>query len=135
MRLRSELPCDRPIVPPCVGLLSSVRGAADVYAQTSSCSVIAQNQYVRDVLFEYYYWNHELPRIKPDVFPSPEAYLEAVRYRPLDVTYSYIANRAEQDAFFSDEPVRRPGHLDAVQRRRRCGCRRCSPTARRRRPG
>jgi C-terminal peptidase prc len=85
-----------------VGLLPSVRGAADVYAQTSSCSVLAQNTYVRDVLFEYYYWNHELPRVSPAFFPSPETYLEAVRYRPLDVTYSYIANRAEQEAFFSD---------------------------------
>jgi carboxyl-terminal processing protease len=85
-----------------VGLLPSVRGAAEVYAQTSSCSVIAQNQYVRDVLFEYYYWNQELPRISPVFFPSPETYLEAVRYRPLDVSYSYIANRAEQEAFFSD---------------------------------
>jgi C-terminal peptidase prc len=85
-----------------VGLLPSVRGAADLYAQGSTCSVIAQNQFVRDVLFEYYYWNEELPRVSPVFFPTPEAYLEAVRYRPLDVTYSYIANRAEQEAFFSE---------------------------------
>ena len=85
-----------------IALLSSARGAADAYAQSGSCSVIAQNQFVRDVLFEYYYWNKELPRVSPVFFPTPEAYLEAVRYRPLDVTYSYIANRAEQEAFFSD---------------------------------
>jgi carboxyl-terminal processing protease len=85
-----------------VGLTPSVRGAADLYAQTGSCSVIAQNQFVRDVLFEYYFWNHELPQVSPVFFPSPEAYLEAVRYRPLDVSYSYIANRAEQEAFFSE---------------------------------
>ena len=85
-----------------VGVLPSVRGAAEVYAQTSSCSVIAQNQFVRDVLFEYYYWYRELPRVSPTFFPSPETYLDAVRYRPLDTTYSYIANRAEQESFFSD---------------------------------
>lgn len=94
----------RPVLLACalVGLLPSVRGAAEVYAQTDSCSVIGQNQFVRDVLFEYYYWNHELPSVSPVFFPTPEAYLEAVRYRPLDVTYSYIANQAEQEAFFSD---------------------------------
>jgi carboxyl-terminal processing protease len=85
-----------------VGLLPSVRGAAELYAQTSSCSVIAQNQYVREVLFEYYYWNNELPRVSPMFFPSPEAYLEAVRYRPLDTSYSFITNRAEWDALFSE---------------------------------
>ena len=63
---------------------------------------IAQNRFVRDVLFESCYWNQELPQSSPVFFPSPEAYLEAVRYRPLDVSYSYIANRAEQEAFFSD---------------------------------
>jgi carboxyl-terminal processing protease len=84
-----------------VGLSPTVRGG-DVYAQTGSCSVIAQNQFVRDVLFEYYFWDRELPTVSPVFFPSPEAYLEAVRYRPLDVSYSYIANRAEQEAFFSD---------------------------------
>jgi len=83
-------------------LLPSVRGAGDAYAQGGSCSVPAQNQYVRDVLFDYYYWNEELPGVSPVFFPSPEAYLDAVRYRALDVTYSFIANRAEQDAFFSD---------------------------------
>jgi carboxyl-terminal processing protease len=87
-----------------VGVMPLVRGASDVYAQNgpASCSVIAQNQFVRDALFEYYYWNHELPPVSPVFFPSPEAYLEAVRYRPLDLTYSYIANRAEQESFFSE---------------------------------
>ena len=70
-------------------------------AQTANCSIAGQNRYVRDVLFEFYYWYRELPNINPAAFPSPQAYLEAVRYRPLDSTYSYIANRAEQEAFFS----------------------------------
>jgi carboxyl-terminal processing protease len=87
-----------------VALLPFARGSGHVYAQSepASCSVIGQNQFVRDVLFDYYFWNRELPSVSPVFFPSPETYLEAVRYRPLDVTYSYIANRAEQDAFFSE---------------------------------
>src|SRR6185295_404408 len=67
----------------------------------SSCSVPSQNRYVRDVLFEYYYWNRELPPVNPNTFPSPQAYLDAVRNKTYDHTYSFIANRAEQDALFS----------------------------------
>jgi carboxyl-terminal processing protease len=67
----------------------------------ASCSVPSQNRWVRDALVDLYYWNRELPSINPVPFPSPQAYLEAVRYRPLDATYSYIADRAEQDALFS----------------------------------
>src|SRR5262245_25752153 len=67
----------------------------------SSCSVPSQNRYVRDVLFEYYYWNRELPSLNPNSFPSPEAFLDAARNKTYDHTYSFIANRAEQDALFS----------------------------------
>jgi hypothetical protein len=56
---------------------------------------------VRDALFEYYYWNRELPATNPATFASPQDYLEAVRYQPLDATYSFIAGRAEQDALYS----------------------------------
>jgi len=67
----------------------------------SSCSVPSQNRFVHDVLFDYYYWNRELPSVNPTTFASPQAYLDAVRNKTYDHTYSYIANRAEQDALFS----------------------------------
>ncbi len=89
----------RRLVPFVIGVLVLLGGAARLEAQ--NCSVSGQNRYVRDVLFEYYYWYRELPNVNPATFPSPEAYLDAVRHRPLDATYSYIANRAEQEAFFS----------------------------------
>jgi C-terminal peptidase prc len=73
---------------------------ATLEAQTS-CSVPSQNRWVRDALFEYYYWNRELPNLNPATFPSPQAYLDTVRYKPLDLTYSFIANRADQDALFT----------------------------------
>jgi C-terminal peptidase prc len=79
-----------------IGVLAPV----PVEAQ-ASCSVPSQNRWVRDALVDLYYWNRELPNLNPAPFPSPQAYLEAVRYKPLDATYSYIANRAEQDALFS----------------------------------
>jgi len=58
--------------------------------------------FVRDVLDEYYLWYRELPRANPANYPSPQAYLEAVRYRPLDDTFSYITSRAANEAFYGD---------------------------------
>jgi C-terminal peptidase prc len=78
----------------------AVLAPASAEAQ-ASCSVPAQNRWVRDALFDLYYWNRELPPINPAPFASPQAYLEAVRFTPLDATYSYIADRAEQEALFS----------------------------------
>jgi carboxyl-terminal processing protease len=71
-------------------------------AQTTDCSTLGQNQYVRAALREYYYWYQQLPDPDPGLFPSPEAYLEAVRFRPLDEGFSYISAEATSDAFFSE---------------------------------
>jgi carboxyl-terminal processing protease len=71
-------------------------------AQTTNCSIAGQNQYLRSVLREYYYWYRDLPDPDPAQFASPEAYLEAVRLRPQDASFSYISSEAESDAFFSD---------------------------------
>jgi C-terminal peptidase prc len=70
-------------------------------AQPANCTVPAQNLFVRDVLQQYYYWYQFLPNPNPPRFGSPEAYLDAVRYRPLDEHFSYIASRAATDAFYS----------------------------------
>jgi C-terminal peptidase prc len=56
---------------------------------------------VRDVLADIYLWYRELPAVDAARFESPAHYLEAVRYRPLDETFSYIAPRASTEAFFS----------------------------------
>jgi carboxyl-terminal processing protease len=69
----------------------------------SNCSVTSQNLYVRDALNTYYYWYQQLPSdVNPASFTSPEAYLEAVRYRPIDNSYSYITSAAANEAFYSD---------------------------------
>jgi carboxyl-terminal processing protease len=81
---------------------AALPGGAVAVAQTTTCTVPNQNRFVRDVLFEYYLWYRELPVVNPASYPSPEAYLDAVRYRTLDSTFTYIANRAEQEAFYSD---------------------------------
>ena len=73
-------------------------------AQTppANCSVTSQNLWVRDQLTNYYYWYKFLPSNNPASFSSPEAYLEAVRYRPIDNSYSYVTSAAANDAFYSD---------------------------------
>src|SRR5687767_15493090 len=62
------------------------------HAQTppANCSTTSQNLWVRDQLNRYYYWYQHLPAdANPASFNTPEAYLEAVRYRPID-------NRSEE---------------------------------------
>ena len=67
-----------------------------------NCTTLSQTLFVRDVLDEYYLWYQELPRLNPANFASPEAYLQAVRYRPLDETFSYITSRAANEAFYGE---------------------------------
>jgi C-terminal processing protease CtpA/Prc len=85
----------------CMTGLTAVPAVVSLADAQTSCSVQTQNRFVRDALTEYYYWNRELPALNPANFASPQAYLDAARYKPLDLTYSYIANRADQDALYS----------------------------------
>jgi carboxyl-terminal processing protease len=69
----------------------------------SSCTTTSQNLWVRDQLNLYYYWYQSLtPGVNPASFSSPEAYLEAVRFRPIDNSFSFITLAATTDAFYSD---------------------------------
>ncbi len=74
-------------------------------AQTgpSNCSVPSQNLHVRDVLNSFYYWYQHLPaNVSPTSYASPEAYLDAVRYRPIDNSFSYITSAAANEALYGD---------------------------------
>ena len=86
------------------GLLLALLAASPAHAQSgpSSCSTTGQNTYVRDVMRDLYLWYQFLPTVNPARYSSPEEYLEAVRYRPLDEHFSYITSRAANDALFSD---------------------------------
>ena len=69
----------------------------------SSCTTTSQNLWVRDQLNTYYYWYQFMPPgVNAARFDSPEAYLEAVRYRPIDNSFSFITDAASNDAFYSD---------------------------------
>jgi len=71
-------------------------------AAGADCSTAGQVDFVRTTLNAWYFWYQQLPNPDPAGFTSPEAYLDAVRYRPLDTTFSYVANKADSQAFFSD---------------------------------
>jgi C-terminal peptidase prc len=69
----------------------------------TSCATTSQNLWVRDQLNTYYYWYQFMPAgVNPTGYNSPEAYLEAVRYRPIDNSFSFISSAASSDAFYSD---------------------------------
>ena len=90
-------------------LLACIAGAvvltpalAQAQRQPINCQTSGQNLYVRDVMTELYYWYPFVPTVDPLRFNSPEEYLEAVRHRPLDNSFSYITSREANEAFFSD---------------------------------
>ncbi len=70
--------------------------------ETAGCSTVQANTFVRDTLREWYLWYRDIPDLDPARYPSPEAYLEAVRLRPVDESFSYVADKAADTAFFSE---------------------------------
>ena len=100
-----------------LALLLAGAGAWPAAAQNgpSSCSVTGQNLYVRDVMQDLYLWNEFLPTVNPSTFSSPEAYLEAVRYRVLDSRFSYITSAAASNAFYSDSQFIGYGFATSLQ--------------------
>jgi C-terminal processing protease CtpA/Prc len=85
-----------------IAITVAVTAPAAAQDGPASCTVAGQNLYVRDVMTDIYYWYQSIPLTNPVRFNSPEAYLEAIRYRPLDSTFSYITSRAADEAFFSN---------------------------------
>ena len=86
-----------------VGVIAVLFGVVEpAAAQAPSCSATGQSIFVRDTLQELYLWYRNVPDADPARYASPEQYLEAVRLRPLDATFSYVTSRAANDAFFSE---------------------------------
>jgi C-terminal processing protease CtpA/Prc len=75
---------------------------ARAQAAPASCTTAGKNLFVRDKMTDLYLWYGQMPNVNPTSYESPEAYLEAVRYKTLDSTFSYITSRAANDAFYSD---------------------------------
>ena len=85
-----------------LGLCVAALLAAPLSASAQSvCTALDETTFVHDALQDIYFWYRELPDLNPALYETPEEYLEAVRYRPLDTTFSYITPRAASDAFYS----------------------------------
>lgn len=99
-----------------IGLSVALLCPWTAFAQSppSSCTTTSQNLWVRDQLNTFYYWYQFIPSsVNPASFSSPEAYLDAVRYRPVDV-FSYIQSAAASDALFNDGQLVKYGFSQIV---------------------
>ena len=69
-------------------------------AQAINCNPTGQVLATRDVMDAFYLWYDKMPSVDPARFDSPEAYLDAVRYRPIDSSFSWMTSREAYEAFF-----------------------------------
>src|SRR5262245_31293290 len=95
-------------------LVASLAASTARSQAPASCTVPGKNLYVRDRMKDIYFWSSEVPNVDPVQFDSPEAYLAAVRFRPIDSSYSYITDRASSTAFFSDSQFIGFGFLQSI---------------------
>jgi C-terminal processing protease CtpA/Prc len=69
-------------------------------AQTINCDTTGKVLYTRDVMDRSYLWYDRMPAVDAARFDSPEAFLEAVRYRPIDNSFSWVSSRESYEALF-----------------------------------
>jgi C-terminal processing protease CtpA/Prc len=69
-------------------------------AQTINCDTTGKVLHTRDVMDRFYLWYDRMPAVDSTRYDSPEAYLEAVRYRPIDNSFSWITSRESYEALF-----------------------------------
>jgi hypothetical protein len=80
----------------------SLGAAGQLSAQTQTqCSVLGQNTFVQNTMQEMYLWYAELPNLDPALYDSPESYVAALRYEPLDRGFSYVSSAAATTAYYS----------------------------------
>lgn len=74
-------------------------GGDDDDKAARACTVAEKNAEVYALMTDIYYWYQHVPEVDPAAYSSPQALLQAIRYRPLDETFSYLTTRAEEEAF------------------------------------
>ncbi len=83
-------------------LLALILAVLAANAAAQDCSILGQNQAVYQRMNDWYYWYKDMPAVSPATFADPEAVLDAVRYRPLDTTFSYISSASSSQAFYGE---------------------------------
>jgi C-terminal processing protease CtpA/Prc len=69
-------------------------------AQAVNCDTSGKNLYTRETMDSFYLWYERMPPVDPLTYASPEAYLDAVRYRPIDASFSWMTSRDSYEALF-----------------------------------
>ena len=64
----------------------------------TDCSLASQNQYVFDLMKDFYFWYKEVPAVDPSQFASPEELLDTLKFSPLD-RFSGISDQQTQALF------------------------------------
>lgn len=71
------------------------------FAARNDCAVIGQNLTIRSIMRDWYFWYRDMPDADPARSATPEDYLDALRFLPLD-RFSYLADAEADRAFFSE---------------------------------
>jgi C-terminal processing protease CtpA/Prc len=74
--------------------------ATDAAAQ--DCSILGQNATMIQTMNDWYYWYRNMPAVSPAIYADPAALLDAMRYRPLDNTFSYLTTASSSQAYYGD---------------------------------
>lgn len=90
------------LVSGCGGADHPLAEGLDSALEDNQCSIQGQNQFVYQVMQDIYFWNDTLPVVDPNSFDSPESLLEALRFRPLDDTFTTIRDTVSQTQFFAE---------------------------------
>lgn len=65
------------------------------------CTVPRQNAFVRGLMHYIYLWYDQVPELDPAAAASPQAYIDAVCYRPLDRNFTFVTQLAAERALFT----------------------------------
>lgn len=71
-------------------------------AVLQDCGLASKNLTIQSIMADWYFWIEEQPATAdPFAFGTPEAYLDALRFLPLD-RFSFLNDAAADEAFFSE---------------------------------
>ena len=84
-------------------------------AQAVNCDTSGKNLRTHDLMEANYLWYNRMPPVDPVRYDSPEAYLDAVRYRPIDSSFSWITSRDSFETLFRSSQGVGVGILTAVR--------------------
>src|SRR5690348_7937949 len=65
----------------------------------SSCAVAQENQQILGIMQQWYYWYQYLPALDPAKYATPQAFVTAESYKPLD-RFSFVTTQSANAAFY-----------------------------------